>query len=149
MAIQTAAGASFAISTTSGYATEDLAGLQAKTYVVLGETTDIPQYGDEYGTTTHSPLAKGRVIKLKTIADAGNTSINFARDFTDAGQLKAEEALGGADKFKNWGFKVTHQDGTIEYFGGMVSSFSKTIGSAGDIVKGTANILINTAIFRV
>jgi hypothetical protein len=148
MAIQTAAGASFAIATTSGVATVDLAGFGAKTYVTLGETTDIPQFGDEYGTVTHSPLAEGRVIKLKTIADAGSTSINFARDFTDAGQVKAEDALGGVDRFKDWAFRITAQDGTIIYFAGKVTSLTTTFGSAGDIVKGMANIVINSAVIR-
>ena len=62
--VQTTAGATIGISATLP-ATNDAAGYAALTFSLIGEVTDLGEFGREYATVTHNPIASRRTIKRK------------------------------------------------------------------------------------
>jgi len=49
----------------SNPATYDQAGFEALTYSLIGEVTDLGEFGREYSAVTHNPLGDRRTVKRK------------------------------------------------------------------------------------
>lgn len=124
MSAQTTSGTSLGISLPLP-ATEDAAGYDALTFKVVGEITNIGDYGRVYTEITTDPLAKRRTGKYKGNYDEGSPTFTVNRDSADLGQVDVKSAL-ALDG--NAAFAITHQDGSIDYFSGKVMSFTNSVG---------------------
>lgn len=140
MAVNTSAGTSIAISLDQP-ATEDEAGYAALTYNGIGEVESIGEFGTEYELTEFVDLSSRRKRKKKGSYDPGTTDLTLGRDATDQGQQDGKTALKMDDDVS---FRVTYQDGEIEYFMGLVSSYQTDIGDADQITMASMSIAINS-----
>lgn len=143
MAVQTSAGTTLGISTgvPSPYNT---AGFVAKApFSNVGEITDMGEFGTEYNGVTHTSLATRQVRKFKGSFDNGALTLQLGRDITDPGQIALRGALLSDASFS---FKVTYQDGTINYFTAKVMSYKTSVGSVDQITGATVTLDIDGAI---
>ena len=145
MTTQTSTGTLFAISASSA-ATIDPAGFAALTYTTVGEVTDIADIGADVAVVAHNPLATGITEKFKGFTNYGSSSVSFARDTTDAGQILLNSGATGANKNLQHAVKVTYQDGAVDYFHCKVFSFKITPGSSDAIVGSTSALEIESII---
>jgi hypothetical protein len=138
MSFQTAAGASLAV-TLSHPATYDAAGYGAvgMVYTVVGEVTNIGEFGQEYAVVTHNPLASRGTKKAKGSYNNGTLNPTVALDPDDAGQGLMEDLL-AIDEAGT--FRVTLQDGTIYYMEGIVTTFRPSVGEVDSVVTATTTI---------
>lgn len=130
-------------------ATVDAAGFGALTFVNVGEVTDLPEYGASAEVVTHQPLATGITEKYKGFINNGSMSVSLARDADDAGQAVLSLGVTGINKNVEHSFRVTYQDGSIDYFTGKIFSYTKAPGSANSMVSSTVQIEINSVIVEV
>ena len=145
MSVSTSAGSTLAIATGSP-ATYDAAGYAALTFVVVGEVTNLGEFGRMYATVNHSPVGTRRVQKFKGSYNGGSMNIQMGRDVTNVGQIAMAAALlSDAD----YSIKVTTQDGTKFFFGGKVTEFKHTIGTVDQITGNTTIIEINSDIVEI
>ncbi len=130
-------------------ATVDAAGFGALTFVNVGAVTDLPEYGASAEVVTHQPLATGITEKYKGFINNGSMSVSLARDADDAGQAVLSLGVTGINKNTEHSFRVTYQDGSIDYFTGKIFSYTKAPGSANSMVSSTVQIEINSVIVEV
>lgn len=146
MTIQTSAGSTFAIAT-GAPATFDATGFNTLTWKVVGEVTDIGEFGKEYTTVTHMPVGSRQVRKLKGSYNNGSVQLTMARD-ADAGSN--QEALKLArDSDASYSFRVALQDNTKMYFTGKVMSYKTQIGGVDNVTGATTQIEIDSDIVEV
>ena len=107
-------------------ATDDAAGYNVLTWAAIGEVTDLGEFGREYATVTHNPVASRRTIKRKGSYNDGTMALQLALDRDDAGQILVKTALASD---ANKAFRITYQDGSKDYFSAMVMSFKTNVGS--------------------
>lgn len=115
----------------SSPATFDSVGYAALSYTDIGEITDWNPGEKTYNTTPTNPVAQRRTSKYKGTYNNGADSLVINRDDDDAGQVICLSAL---DSDAEHSFKVTYQDGTIDYFQGLVVGFSTGAGNADSLV---------------
>ena len=145
MAASTTAGTTFAVSA-SLPATYDSTGFAALTYTACGEITDIGEFGKEYQLVTHTPLATRKTEKFKGSYNNGSLALQMASDTSDTGQGTLVTALGSDNSYS---FKVTHQNGDVDYFTGKVMSYRVAVGGADSIKSATVAIEIDSDIVSV
>ncbi len=130
-------------------ATEDETGYEALSFVEVGELTDLPEYGPNYEVVSHEPLKTGRTEKYKGFKDNGSLSLSLGWDPTDAGQAILSAGCDGDGEFDTHSFKVEYQDGTVEYFYGLIFSYTRAPSTSNSIVGSTVQIEINSDIVQV
>lgn len=145
MAVMTSAGSTFAASA-SLPATYDAAGYNALTYTAVGEVTDMGEVGREYNIVNHVPLSNRRVQKLKGSYNAGAITLQFGRDFSDAGQTLLSAALASDNQYS---FRMTLQNGKKLYFTGVVTTQKTNVGSVDNITGGSCQIELCTDVVEV
>ena len=102
--ITTSAGSTLAIGAsvvTTAVATADL------TYAVIGEVTEIGQYGRVYEIIKFISLANRRTRKFKGSFDDGTIAIKLGLDIGDAGQIQAKVAL---TDDHDYNFRIQYND---------------------------------------
>lgn len=139
MAWQTAAGASLAISLVAP-ATFDEAGYSALTPKVVGEVTNIGEFGKEFALVTHQPLAERGTSKRKGSYNNGTLSPTMALDPDDAGQIDMETASESDDPAY---FQITLQDGTVYWLAGLVMTYRPNVGGVDDVVTATCTVEVD------
>lgn len=147
MAVMTSAGSTIAIAT-GVPTTYDSTGFAAVTpYEVVGEVTDIGEFGKEYSTVNHTSLGSRQTKKFKGSFNNGTIQLQMARD-TSAGSN--QDALRAAlDSDSSYSFCVTLQDGAKLYFTGKVTSYRTSVGNVDQITAATCNIEIDSEIVEV
>lgn len=145
MTSMTSAGSSLEVSATLP-ATYDQAGFEALTFTNIGEITSVGEYGRTYEKVTHNPLDKRNTVKRKGNYDEGALSMQMARDPSDAGQAILITAR---DDDASYAFKVTLQDGTVNYFTGQVMSYTTNVGSGNQITGSSVSIEIDNDVVEV
>ena len=130
-------------------ATQDAAGYEALTFETVGSLIDIPEFGPNAQVVESMPLASGAVLKYKGMINYGSVSLGLEIDFEDEGQAVFESAVEGATKNDQHSFELTYPDGTVEYFGGKVFSYTRAPGSANSMIGSTVQVEIETPITRV
>lgn len=140
MAVQALAGSSIAISA-GRPTTWDAAGYAALTYSVIGEVTDMPAIGRVYSPVNHNPVAERSTVQLKGSYTEGNATISLAVDPDDAGQTLAQTA---SESDAQYSFKITRQDGSIQYFSALVASFNYQGGGVDTIYSATIDLWLQT-----
>lgn len=128
-------------------ATNDEAGFGALTgFKLIGEVTDLGEFGREYNLVTHNPLGDRRTVKRKGSYNDGSVTMSLGRVPADTGQAVLVTAV---DDDASYSFEVTLQDGTIFYFTGQVMSYTANVGSVDQITSGSVTIEIDNDIIEV
>ena len=144
MVARTSAGTTIGID--QAPATNDQSGFEALTFVTIGEVTDLGEYGKEYALVTHTPLGDRQVKKFKGSYNNGSIAMQIAYNEVDLGQI---DALAASATDLSYGFKVTLQNGAVDYFSAKVMSFKKSIGSVDSIESGTIQLEIDDDIIPI
>ena len=146
MAVQTSAGSTLKISSNLP-GTYNAAGFNAVTGLVLvGEITDLGEFGKEYSSVDHVALGNRQKRKFKGSYDNGSLQLQMGRDVADTGQLALKSALNSDASYT---FCVTYQDGTKNFFTGKVMSYKNSIGSVDQITGASTMIGIDSDIVEV
>ena len=146
-----ASGAFTSAGTTIGIASDapgsyDATGFEALTFDMIGEVTDLGEFGREYSLVTHNPLGDRQTVKRKGSYNDGSISMTVARVTGDAGQGVLQTAL---DDDASYSFNVTLQDGTELYFVAQVMSYTANVGSVDQITTASVTIEITDEIIEV
>ena len=132
----TAAGTQFAISAALP-ATHDLDGFTALSYTDIGEIVDGGSAGKTFNKVDHSSLGNREVLSLKGSYTQGIRTLQLGRDISDAGQDIVLDAL---DSDNAYSFRVTYQNGDIDYLTATVDSYTDDIGTIDTIVGSTVAV---------
>lgn len=137
--VQTLAETTISVSATLPTTFDDDSGTgyPSSSYTAIGQITDWTPGGKAYNVVTSNPIAERSTSKFKGSFNNGADSITVNRDDDDAGQVLVLAAL---DADADYAFKVTYQDGTIDYFTGKVVSFDTVAGGADSIVQRTISL---------
>lgn len=162
MAVNTAAGATFAIAPQATYASTvdwsdaeaDIAdAFDALAWTLVGEVEDLGEFGDEASEITFTALANRRVRKFKGTFDAGTVTVQAGSDPADTGQLAMIAAFASD---LDYPFRIVLNDkittggtGTTLYFGGKVMSKRRNVGNVENVVRQSFPVGINTEIIEV
>lgn len=141
----TSAGTTIGI-TADQPATYDNTGFEALSFDLIGEVTDLGEFGREYSLVTHNPLGSRQTVKRKGSFNDGSISMTVARVPSDSGQAALIAAL---DSDENYSFNVTLQDGTELYFVGQVMSYTANVGGVDQITSASVTIEITDEIVEV
>lgn len=145
MAVQTSAGSTLSIAT-GVPTTYDATGFNALTYTVVGEVTDIGEFGKEFNLVTHTPVSSRQVKKYKGSFNNGSLQVQMARDTANAGQTAMRTALASDASYS---FKVTLQDLSKVFFTGKVMSFKTSVGSVDQLTGANTTIELDGEIVEV
>lgn len=118
--LYTLSGATIAISGTVQNSDLDQSGFEALSYTDISNVGSIGTYGNDTNMVTYDTLDRKVVQKQKGLTNAGDPQIELARIDSDAGQT-ALIAAGAVDSRDAYAFKVTKQDGAVDYLRGLVS----------------------------
>lgn len=141
MTIQSAAGASIGISAAAP-ATFNAAGYTALTYTLIGEITDLGEFGRDYNLIKHNPISTRATKKLKGSYDEGKIDLKLALDTADAGQILAKTA---SESDADYSFEITLQNGAKYCFPAKVMSFKRSVGSVDNVVSATVSLEITSS----
>lgn len=141
----TSAGTTIGI-TSDAPASYDSTGFEALVFDLIGEVTDLGEFGREYSLVTHNPLGSRQTVKRKGSFNDGSIAMTVARVPSDSGQAELIAALDSDD---NYSFNVTLQDGTELYFVGQVMSYTANVGSVDQITSASITIEITDEIVEV
>lgn len=108
---------------------------------LVGEVTDLGEYGREYAVVSHNPLASRGTQKYKGSFNAGGIQGSLAIDRADAGQAVMQGAVASDASYS---FEIKDQQGNKEYFIGKVFSFKTQVGSVDQITSGSFMIEIDS-----
>lgn len=114
------ANAKFAISTTTVNTDQDQSAFEALTYTEVAPVGSVGEYGVDTNMINYDTWNALVTQKAKGITNAGDVAVEVARDDADAGQI-AMDTAGAANVFDNYAFKVTLQDGAVQYLRGLVA----------------------------
>lgn len=114
------AGDTVSISTETAGSDLDAAGFEGLTYTEIGSVGSIGEYGISTNILTYDTLNTLVSKKAKGITNAGDPQIEVARADSDPGQ-QAMRAAGAPGYFQAHAFKVTKQDGSVDYLRGLVT----------------------------
>lgn len=125
------------------------AGYAALTYTIVGEASEMPEFGGEQALVTFTPLQTGIVEKRGGSIDFGEVTLPLALSRTDAGQLilenKANQAI-GTDKRVT--VRVTLPDTTNFYFVAQVRSFKQMVGGVDAITMANTILALTSPVVK-
>jgi hypothetical protein len=147
MAAFTSAGSTLRVTSTApatfnsaGYGTI-FPGTPAAGNPVVGEITDLGEFGREYALVTHNPVGNRSTQKFKGSFNEGTMNVSLALDTDDAGQIIMKAAsLSDSDYY----FEVRTQNGDKYYFPAKVMSWKVGVGSVDQITTATATLELTT-----
>ena len=108
---------------------------------LVGEITDLGEFGREYALVTHNPVGSRGTQKFKGSFNAGTMTLSLGLDTDDAGQILMKAASLSDDDYS---FMVTTQNGDKYYFQGKVMSWKVGVGSVDSITTATATLEITS-----
>lgn len=162
MAVNTAAGSTFAIGPQATYAStvdwsesdgDIINAFESLVWTEVGEVEDLGEFGDEASEITFTALADRRTRKFKGTFNAGTVTVQAGSDPADPGQAAMIAAL---DSDLDFPFRVTLNDQltlggtpTTLYFGGKVMSKRRNVGNVENVVRQNFPVGINTRIIEV
>lgn len=138
----TTTGTTFAVSIGQP-ATLNKAGFEALTWTTVGGVTNIDPYGPTSSDVTTNHLADGVTRHYKGFADLGDAGVTVDYDAEDAGQDILRALAYGASKNVTGSYRITMQDGSIDYLRGQVFTSPKTVGAANAMVTQAFSIKVN------
>lgn len=142
MALYTLSGTIVSIGTSaavdfSGTETEILADFALDTYVEIGETETISDFGDQAEDAPFRALADARTRHLKDGADGGMATITMADMPEDPGQVALKAAAVPTNQAE-YNLRFQWPNGATSYIRGPVMSFGRVNGAR--IAKRSAQI---------
>lgn len=141
MGAQTVAGTKIGISAALP-ATYDKAGYEALTFSKIGEITNGGSHGRTYQVVNHNPIDTRGTRKFKGSFNEGQKTIQLAVDAADPGQIIVKAALNSDAAYA---FEVEYQDGSIDYFTGLVTSWSKSTESVDSMYSASVGLELTTS----
>lgn len=117
-------------------ATYDVAGYAALTWVLVGEVTDIPEFGQQRGSISFTSL-NGHIQKFAGNVDMGKLTLAFGLNTDDAGQIVLKAGVGSNSAIS---LKVATQNGDVYYFRAIVLSFKVNVGASDKITTGSCEL---------
>lgn len=148
MTVQTSAGATLAV-VAAQPATEDQTGYEALTYTSVGEISDMGAFGATYELVTFNDIGTRKTRKFKGTVNYGSMQLTLGRDPSDAGQTVLIDGADGAEIDTVHSFKVTLQDGSVQYFQGKIMSYETQVGAANNIVSANTAVELDSTIIQV
>ena len=145
MTVRTSAGTTLRISA-SAPATFDETGYNdlftaSPTPPIVGEITDLGEFGREFALVTHNPVGSRGTQKFKGSFNEGTMTLSLGLDTDDAGQIIAKTAsLSDLD----FSFMVTTQNLDRYFFQAKVMSFKVGVGGVDQITTATVTLEITT-----
>lgn len=133
MTVYTTAGSTIAISAAAP-ATFDSAGYGALTWAVIGEITDMGEFGREYALVTHNPVDSRGTVKKKGSYNEGTMTLQLGLDAEDDGQVIAQQAVGDDDEVS---IRIVRRNGETNYLSALVMNFKNNLGSVDTITNGS------------
>jgi len=142
--VNTSAGTTLAICP-GNPATYDSAGYAAlfggSSHAVVGEITDLGEFGREYALVTHNPVGTRGTQKFKGSFNEGTMSLSLGLDTDDAGQIMMKIASNSDDAYS---FQVVTQNGDTYFFQAMVMSWKMGVGSVDQITTASCSLELTT-----
>ena len=126
-------------------ATFTKAGYTALTWVLVGEVTNIGEYGREYDLIDHSPIDTRLIVQIKGNYREGPLALSFGSVPADAGQVIINTA---SKSDNNYSFKVERTDGDIDAFTGKVTAYKPNV-QGGSILSISSNVSIQTEMINI
>lgn len=108
---------------------------------LVGEITDLGEFGREFALVTHNPVGSRGTVKFKGSFNEGTMSLTLGLDTDDAGQIVMKAA---ALSDNNYSFKVLTQSGDIYYFQAKVMQWKVNLGSVDNITTATTTLELTT-----
>jgi hypothetical protein len=145
MTVRTSAGTTLRISATAP-ATFDVSGYNtlftdSPAPALVGEITDLGEFGREFALVTHNPVGTRGTQKFKGSFNEGTMALSLGLDTDDAGQILMKAAsLSDNDYY----FMVTTQNGDRYFFQGKVMTWKVGVGSVDQITTASATLEIST-----
>ncbi len=137
----TTAGTTIKVSA-SNPATFNAAGYAALAWTLVGEVTDLGEFGREYNLVTHNPIASRGTVKKKGSFNEGQITIQAALDTDDAGQIIMKAAVNSDNDYS---VQITMQNGDKYYAQAQVMSFKPNAGSVDNITSTTIVLELTTS----
>ena len=108
---------------------------------IVGEITDLGEFGREFALVTHNPVGSRGTQKFKGSFNEGTMTMSLGLDTDDAGQIVAKTAsLSDLD----FSFMVTTQNLDRYFFQAKVMSFKVGVGGVDQITTATVTLEITT-----
>lgn len=127
-------------------ATYDSAGFAALSFTPIGDVESIGEFGGSAEVSTFVPLDTGTVKKKKGSIDYGTINLSIGRLDGDAGQDLLKAGFDGAQRNTVHSFKVTNNDGTIAYFTGLITSFTRQVNDANAVFRVMCNVELDNSV---
>jgi len=146
MAVRTSATTVLSIS--AGVpATFDAAGYAALAFTVVGEITNLGEFGREFNLVTHNPVATRGTQKLKGAFNEGALALQLGLDTDDAGQilLKAAALSDSLYAFRIAMPTTPSTQADKYFFQGLTMGFKVGLNDVNSVSAATANIEITTS----
>ena len=145
MTVRTSAGTTLRV-TASAPATFNSAGYTtlfstSPVPALVGEVTDLGEFGREYALVTHMPVGNRGTQKFKGSFNEGTITLSFGLDTDDAGQIIMKAA---SISDNDYSFMVTTQNGDKYFFRAQIMSWKVGVGSVDSITTATATLEITT-----
>jgi len=145
MAVYTSAGTTLTISASTP-ATFDSSGYAAVFAAspgpaVIGEITDLGEFGREFALVTHMPVGSRGTQKFKGSFNEGTMALSLGLDTDNAGQILTKSA---SVSDANYSFMVTTQNNDKYYFQAKVMSFKVNVAGVDSITTATVNLELTT-----
>jgi hypothetical protein len=133
MALYTLAGTKVSIGTSAavdftGTNTEILTDFAGDTYIVIGETETISDFGDTATDVTFTGLGDARTRHLKGSTDGGTAQITVGDQPTDAGQAAVRLACVPTNQAE-YNVKFEWRNGDVSYIRGPLMGFGRVNGT--------------------
>ena len=141
MTVHTSAGTKLSLSADAP-ATFDSTGYEALTYTLVGEITDLGEFGREYSLVTHNPIGNRGTQKYKGSFNEGTMNLTIGFDTDDAGQTLMKTASMADTPYS---FEVEMQNGDKYYFEAMVMSFKINVGSVDSMTTASVTLELTTS----
>ena len=148
MGVRESIGTKFSVSATlpTTLDDDDTTGYASLTGTLVGEVTEVPEYGGQAATVEHTPLATGITRKFHGAINYGSLTVPLALDRDDAGQAILSGAFASKAQIA---FLVEYPDGTQDCFLGKVMSEIRRSSNSGNVVSGNVMIEIDTPIYEL
>lgn len=109
---------------------------------VIGEITDLGEFGREYALVTHNPVGNRSTQKFKGSFNEGTMNVSLALDTDDAGQIIMKTA---STSDSDYYFEVKTQNGDRYWFPAKVMSWKVGVGGVDQITTATATLELTTS----
>lgn len=145
MAVRTSAGTTLRVSSAQP-ATFNVAGYNtlftaSPVPALVGEITDLGEFGRDYALVTHNPVGTRGTQKFKASFNEGTMALQLGLDTDDAGQIIMKAA---SMSDNDYSFMVTTQNGDRYFFQAKVLNWKVSVGSVDSITSATTNLELTT-----